>query len=102
MKVLDTMFAKKEDMLQEGTMEELYGFDWEEYYEQLEEGDFLNEIWFRLQDVDTEIFIMNEDGETLFLKDGTIVQTCWRGGQCRLWKVEDEEYIAFYKSLRSL
>ena len=102
MKILDTMFCAKEDMLQEGTMEELFGYNWEEYYEHLEEGDFLNEIWFRLQDIDTEIFIMNEDGETLFLKDGAIVQTCWRYNQCRIWEVVDEEHIAYYKSLRSL
>ena len=91
MKIIDTMFCAKEDMLQRGSMKELFGETWKEYYERLKEcALYAEEVSFTLKDIDRSILIVNEDGENIFLKDGRIMQTCWRFHSCRIWEIEDE------------
>lgn len=74
---------------------------------QYEGGSFLNYIrsvnngnldgeYFNPEDVDRSVFIIDDGGELFRLKNGTYINVCWRGGQCRVWPEDDEELIAIY------
>lgn len=93
--VIDMLACNKEEARREDYVEEVLG-SWKHFYRELLNGS-LDEINFDLQDIDQTIIYQTDDGEILRLKDGKYIETCWRGSMCRVWEVDDEEYLEYIK-----
>lgn len=89
-KVID-MCAGMEDRVREDYVEDVIG-SWEDYYEELCAGS-LDGVDFELEDIDESLFILDDGGEALKLKDGRYMNVCWRGNACHIWEEEDPEYL---------
>lgn len=99
-KIFDIEQANREDMLLEGTMQEVLGCTWKEFWNNLKEADICGDIHFTLEDIDKEYLFLTEDGEAFFLKNGDIIQAANWEEECRIWKVKDAEWTQLYRSLR--
>ena len=79
-------------------MEEWNG--WRGYYNALMWGS-LDEIWFRFEDIDRSVFIVEDGGDVIRLKSGEYVSVCWRGLHCRVWSMwDDKETTEMYDDYR--
>lgn len=77
--------------------EELYEISgWEKYYDEMISGDFRHDKWFGFEDIDQNVFIMDDGGDLIRLKNGEYVNICWRSHSCRIWKEQDEEACKYY------
>lgn len=104
MKVLDMGYCNEKDMLSTRSVKDTFiyeGRSWKGYYYKMLFGS-LDEINFKYEDIDRRYFIMEDGGELIVLKDGTILNVCWRGDMCRVWEEDDEEKISFIKRMLGL
>ena len=56
----------------------------------------LDKLWFDYKDINQKVFVMDDGGDILLLKDGSLVNVCWRGDQCRVWKEDGRSSKARY------
>lgn len=94
--VIDLCCVNESDMvINASPLEYLeYTDSWESYYEELLDGS-LDDVWFDLEDIDQNLFIIDDGGEMIRLKDGTLVNVCFRGDSCHVWEEDDDERIEY-------
>lgn len=92
--VLDKCVVDENKSVYNMTEDELIG-SFEDYIESVNQGNLDNKH-FDIGEVDTSVFIIDDGGELFRLKDGTYINVCWRGGQCRIWPEDDADVIAYY------
>lgn len=95
MKVYDKCICDENKMVFRSSMEKVFEYEfgsWKDYYRSLEEGS-LDILDFEYEDIDRRYFVIDDGGECIVLKDGSIINICWRGGMCRVWREEDEDCI---------
>lgn len=92
--VLDKCVVNEDNSVYNMTEDELFG-SFEDYIESVNKGN-LDGKYFDIGDVDTSVFIIDDGGELFRLKDGTYINVCWRGGQCRVWPEDDSDVITYY------
>ena len=81
------------DLVNEKDFWDNMGFDnWLDYYESLCECS-LDMIDFNIEDIEKDIFVIDDGGELIRLKSGIYMCICWRGEECRVWRCEDYELI---------
>lgn len=56
----------------------------------------LDYVWFERKDINDKVFVIDDGGDLILLKDGTLVNICWRGDQCRVWKEDGRSSKARY------
>ena len=66
-----------------------YG-NWRGYYNSLVEGS-RDTIEFEFDEIDRRVFIIDDGGEIVRLRDGRYFEICWRFGECAIWLVDDFE-----------
>lgn len=98
MKVLDMCVCDENEMVDKIKVKEFFGefgcISWREYFECLEEGS-LDILSFNYEDIDRSVFVIDDGGELIRLKNGCYVNICWRGDCCRIWFECDDEKIEF-------
>ena len=95
--VIDLCCVNESDMVQHQSPLDIIG-SWVDYYESLCIGS-LDGVWFDLDDIDQRLFIIDDGGEMIRLKDGSFVNIVFRGGQCRMFEEDDEERIDYIQEL---
>lgn len=93
-KVLDMQVCDENDMIFMMNDDELFG-GWKEYYSNIKVG-CGKELDFVYKDIDKKVFIIDDGGELIRLKNGEYVNICWRGDMCAVWYEKDEDMIKFY------
>ena len=94
---IDLCFIKEEDMVYEANEDNK--LDFKDTIEGIFSGS-LDTLWFTKKDIDKRVFIMLDGGEMVLLKDGTLVNACFRGPFCRVWKEDGRSSEArFVKKL---
>ena len=95
--VIELNCVNESDMLSNSSPLEFID-SWESYYEELEYGS-LDDIWFDLADIDQNVYILDDGGEMIRLKDGTFVNIVFRGDSCHIWEEDDDDKIEFINYL---
>lgn len=93
-KVLDMLCVDENDMIYKEREDELFG-GWRNYICEIKLGS-IDDIDFVYEDVDKSVFIIEDGGELIRLKNGKYVNICWRFSMCRVWYEDDEDMIKFY------
>lgn len=106
MKILDLCICDENEMVYAKTEKEFFGYfecdgDWKGYYKNLKAGS-LDKISFTLKDVYKDVFVVDDGGELIRLKDGSYMRICWRGCACRVWPEKDEEFTEYLDSMLNL
>ena len=95
--VIDLCCVNESDMVQNQSPLDIIG-SWKDYYERLCIGS-LDGVWFDLDDIDQSLFIIDDGGEMIRLKDGSFVNIVFRGDQCRMFEEDDDEQIDYIQEL---
>lgn len=91
MKVIDFCYCEEKDRVYKISEKEFFdGGNYREYYENMVMGS-LDEIWFKFEDVDKNLFVILDGGDVIRLKNGKYVNVCWRGSMCRVWEMDNWE-----------
>lgn len=59
----------------------------------------LDELDFEKKDINKKFWILDDGGDMIVLKDGRIINVCFRYGMCRIWEEDDEELISYIKEI---
>ena len=98
MKVLDMCVCDENNMVFKSSVREFFEeFEcrsWRDYYNYLKECS-LDILSFNYEDIDRSVFVIDDGGELIRLKDGCYVEICWRGDCCRVWFEFDDEKVEF-------
>ena len=93
-KVLDMQVCDENKMVFMMNSDELFE-DWKSYYNEIKNG-YGYKLGFTYRDIDKKVFIIDDGGELIRLKNGKYVNICWRGDMCAVWYEDDEDMIKFY------
>ena len=72
--------------------------NWLDYYESLCECS-LDMIDFNIDDIEKDVFVIDDGVEIIKLKSECYMCVCWRDEVCRVWKCEDDELVEFVNEL---
>lgn len=94
MKIINLCCCDKNDAVYKVSAREFfkdaeYG-NWRGYYESLVEGSNDN-VEFEFDEIDRSLFVLDDGGDIIRLKDGRYYEVCWRFGECIVWLVDDFE-----------
>lgn len=89
MKVIDLCANEVVRMKMEDVFE-YDGYCWKGFYNKLLDCS-LDRINFKYEDIDRNVFVLDDGGDLIRLKDGRYMNVCWRGDVCRVWK--EDEYM---------
>lgn len=88
-KVIDTVGGEITRM----SPRDVFGYEggtWKEYYNSLNRCS-LDRIDFNYEDINKQVFVIEDGGEMINLNDGRWMIVCWRGDACRVFEEEDED-----------
>lgn len=91
--VIELNCVNESDMVSLTSPEEYIG-NWKDYYDSIDYNS-MDDVWFDFNDIDQSLFIIDDGGEMIRLKDSTLVNIVFRGDSCRLWKEHDKEKIEY-------
>lgn len=89
MKVIDTIGGEVIRMSTKDVFE-YEGGNWRGYYNSLKQCS-LDTIDFNYEDINKQVFVIEDGGEIINLNDGRWMNVSWRGTACRVWEEEDED-----------
>ena len=98
-KVLDLCVVDENKNVHFSDEKDLFEYEngkWEDYVAKLNSCN-LDNYKLKVDDVDKDVFIIDDGGELIRLKDGSYIEICWRMDLCRMWKENDEERIKYFE-----
>lgn len=75
--------------------------NWRGYYNSLVEGS-RGRINFQYDDIDRSVFVIDDGGDIIRLKDARYFAVCWRFGECAVWEIDDVELEIDLNELRRI
>ena len=96
MKVLDLTIVGDDNVYQASPADIFEYSDpssWYGYIVDINVGN-LDGIHLTLGEIDRRVFVIDDGGELIRLRDGTYLNVCWRGKRCRVWEEDDPDRVA--------
>ena len=65
---------------------------WSSYIQELNKCN-LDGIKLSKSEVDLNVFVIDDGGELIRLRNGEYYNVCWRGSLCRVWREDDPKVV---------
>lgn len=99
--IVDLRYENEEDMVYEADQEgrECFEEELDRIFSGSSEDLTFEPLEFERKDVNENVFIIGDGGDLIMLKNGILVNVCFRGCECSTWKEDSTSTVRYIKGV---